>query len=137
MGNLRLIPLIHVLFPELIDVKGLNAEITILAKDTTEFAIKMDVILLLTVMEIKITGAKVLDLLLILKPKKLLSLLNLLLMMVPIMVIWSKSDGFTELTVKNFKILRPLLILLLVWIPLLMNFVKKAKLYLMMLMITL
>merc|ERR1712141_431288 len=45
--DLKLIPLIHVPFPEL--------------KDTMEFAIRMVVILLLIVMEIKITGVKVLD----------------------------------------------------------------------------
>ena len=47
-------------------------ETTILVRDMMEFVIKMVVILLLIVMEIKITGVKVLDLLLIPKPKKLL-----------------------------------------------------------------
>merc|ERR1711899_159564 len=102
-----------------------------------EFAIRMVVILLLIGMEIKITGAKVLDLLLIPKPKKLLSLPNSLPMMVLIMEIWSKSDGFTEPMVKNSKIQKLLLIPLLVWILSLMNFVKKEKLYLKILMITL
>ena len=53
-------------------MKELNAETMILVKDMMEFAIRMVVILLLIGMEIKITGAKVLDLLLIPKPKKLL-----------------------------------------------------------------
>merc|ERR1711953_43392 len=70
--DLKLIPLIHVPFPELIDAKELNVETMILVKDMMGFAIKMVVILLLIVMEIKITGVKVLDLLLIPKPKKLL-----------------------------------------------------------------
>ena len=70
-------------------------ETMILVKDMMGFVIKMVVILLLIVMEIKITGVKVLDLLLIPKPKKLLSLPNSLPMMVLIMEIWSKLDGFT------------------------------------------
>ena len=47
-------------------------ETMILVKDMMGFVIKMVVILLLIVMEIKITGVKVLDLLLTQKPKKLL-----------------------------------------------------------------
>ena len=43
-------------------MKELNAEIMILGKDTMEFVIKMVVISLPTVMEIKNTGVKVLDL---------------------------------------------------------------------------
>merc|ERR1719273_274079 len=50
----------------------LNVETMILVKDMMGFAIKMVVILLLIVMEIKITGAKVLDSPLTQKPKKLL-----------------------------------------------------------------
>merc|ERR1712045_14703 len=69
--DLKLIPLIHVPFPEHIDAKELNVETTILVRDLMEFVIKMVVILLLIVMEIKITGVKVLDLLLIPKPKKI------------------------------------------------------------------
>ena len=46
-------------------------ETMILVKDMMGFVIKMVVILLLIVMEIKITGAKVLDSLLTPKPKKL------------------------------------------------------------------
>ena len=76
-------------------MKELNAETMILVKDTMEFAIRMVVILLLIGMEIKITGAKVLDSPLTPKPKKLLSLPNSLPMMVLIMEIWLKSDGFT------------------------------------------
>merc|ERR1712038_359300 len=70
--DLKLIPLIHVPFPEHIDAKELNVETMILVRDTMEFVIRMVVILLLIVMEIKITGVKVLDLLLTQKPKKLL-----------------------------------------------------------------
>ena len=47
-------------------------ETTILVRDMMEFVIKMVVILLLIVMEIKITGVKVLDSPLTPKPKKLL-----------------------------------------------------------------
>ena len=47
-------------------------ETTILVRDMMEFVIRMVVILLLIVMEIKITGAKVLDSPLTPKPKKLL-----------------------------------------------------------------